>query len=270
MKGWRNILKCGVSTACLYPDYLEDCFLQLAENGIKNTEIFVNSDCEMYNPYLSEMLAVKKEYDIDVVSVHPFTCGLETMMFFTDYDRRVNDMLEYYKRFFDYMNKFEAKFFILHGNKKENPFPEQKYFERFAYIQETAKAFGVSVLHENVSRCTAGNLGFLENMAEYLGEKAQFVLDTKQAHRAGFDPAQFVKKLGSHIKHIHFSDFGVQGDCLKFGFGEYDNFSFFSELKKNNYNGAVLLELYRRNFTDINDLSENCKVLQNFIDNNGF
>ena len=139
-------MKAGVSTACLYPMILEKAFLSLAKTGVKTTEIFVNSHCELGEPYKGEMLAVKRKYGIDVVSVHPFTCGIEPMMLFTAYERRVADMLDYYKRFFEYMNDFGAKYFVLHGNKNQNIIEDEMYFERYIKIQEAADSFDVCVV----------------------------------------------------------------------------------------------------------------------------
>ncbi len=260
-------MKAGVSTACMYPMVLENAFRILAEGGVKNTEIFVNSHCELSDPYKGEMLAIQREYGINVISVHPFTCGIEPMMLFTAYERRVSDMLDYYKNFFEYMNAFGAKYFILHGNKEQNICPDELYFERYSRLQDTAESFGVQVVQENVSRCTGGNLAFLLNMKNTLGEQAAFVLDVKQAHRGGNDPVEMVKVLGNSIKHVHFSDSGKDGDCLKFGFGEYDNAEFFRELKKVGYDGGVMLELYRNGYGDESELTENCSELQKFIEN---
>ncbi|MCM1024705.1 MAG: sugar phosphate isomerase/epimerase [Prevotella sp.] len=254
-------MKAGVSTACLYPLELERAFRQLAENGVKTAEIFVNSHCELSDPYRGEMLAVQREYGVDVVSVHPFTCGIEPMMLFTAYERRVTDMLDYYKNFFEYMNLFGAKFFVLHGNKNLNPFPDERYFERFLRLQETAEQFGVCAVQENVSRCTGGSLDFLKKMKAALGDKAAFVLDTKQSHRAGTDPIDMVRALGGNIRHVHYSDFGMAGDCLKFGFGEYDNKSLFAELKKCGFDGSLIIELYRGSYENAADLADNCVKL---------
>ncbi len=264
------VMKAGVSTACLYPTEVEKAFKRLAENGVRSTEIFVNTHSELFDPYLSEMLAVRHGFDMEVTSVHPFTCGIEPMMLFTRYERRVDDMLDYYKRFFEYMDLFGAKFFILHGNKPTNRCEDEVYFERFFRLQETARSFGVEVLQENVSRCTAGDMGFLMKMKDQLGENAAFVLDTKQALRAGNDPIQMVKALGSSIKHLHFSDSGKNGDCLKFGFGEYDNFSLFKEMQDCGYSGSVMIELYQGNFEDAADLAENYRVLEKYLEDNGF
>lgn len=258
-------MKAGVSTACMYPTVLEKAFLTLAQAGVKTTEIFVNSHCELSDPYKSEMLAIKKEYGVDVVSVHPFTCGIEPMMLFTAYERRVEDMLDYYKRFFEYMNDFDAGYFVLHGNKNENVIEDEMYFERYIKLQEAAESFGVCVVQENVSRCTGGSLDFLVKMKNALGNKACFVLDLKQAHRAGNDPTEMVKALGSNIKHVHFSDCGKAGDCLKFGFGEYDNEAFFAALKEQGYDGSVILELYRNGFGKAEELAENCSEMQSFL-----
>lgn len=263
-------MKAGLSTACLYPMEVENSFRQLAENGVKTAEIFVNSHCELSDPYRGEMLAVQKEYGIDVVSVHPYTCGIEPMMLFTAYERRVTDMLDYYKRFFEYMNLFGAEFFILHGNKNQNPFPDEKYFERYLRLRETAAELGVCVLQENVSRCTSKSLEFLVKMKNTLGDKAAFVIDTKQAHRSGTTPLDMVRALGKNIKHVHFSDFGAAGDCLKFGFGEYDNLALFSELKSCGFEGSLIIELYKDNHNGAADLADNCRVLNDFLAENKF
>lgn len=262
-------MKAGVSTSCLYPKELEKAFRTLAEDGVKTTEIFVNSHCELSGPYLGEMLAIQKEYGVDVVSVHPFTCPIEPL-FFTEYERRVPDVIDYHKRFFEYMNRFGARFFVLHGNKPQNPCPEERYFERFLKLQETAESFGVCVVQENVQRCTGRDLGFLVRMKNALGEKAAFVLDTKQAHRSGYDPKELVLALGSSIRHVHYSDFGENGDCLKFGLGDYDNRALFEALKANVYNGCLILELYRNGYGQDSELAENCRSLQEYLDKNGF
>ncbi len=166
------------------------------------------------------------------------------------------------------MSLFGVSFFILYGNKNQNPFPDEKYFERYLRLQETAEQFGVCALQENVSRCTSGSLDFLVKMKKSLGDKAAFVLDTKQAHRSGTTPLDVVRALGSNIKHVHFSDFGASGDCLKFGFGEYDNLTLFKELKKFGYGGDLIIELYQGSHNGAADLAENCMVLNDFLAEN--
>lgn len=263
-------MKAGVSTACLYPTKLEKAFRMLAERGVELTEIFVNSDCELRAPYLDEMLAVQREYGIKVCSVHPYLCGIEPMMLFTQYERRVNDMLEYMRRFFEYMTRFGAKYYILHGNKPQNCCTDEVYFERYLKMQELATQYGVSVVQENVSRCTSSSLDFLKKMSDALGDKAFFVLDTKQAYRSGIEPIEIVRALGSKIVHLHYSECGQKGDCLKFGDGDSDMKPLFDELKKCSYGGNAVIELYKGSYSDADDLARNCGEMNGFLTENGF
>ena len=263
-------LKAGISTASFYPLETEKAFRSIAERGVRLAEIFVNTHCELGDPYLSEMLAIQAEYGVEVKSVHPFVCGIEPMMLFTAYDRRVSDMIGYIENFFEYMNRVGAKYYILHGNKPQNFCEDEVYFERFERLQDAARGYGVTVLQENVVRCTSKSLDFLVKMKKTLGDKAKFVLDTKQAHRSGIDPVDIVKALGDSILHLHYSDCGKKGDCLKFGDGEYDNLRLFSELKRAGYKGDMVIELYKGSYADADDLAENCADLQAFLDKNGF
>lgn len=258
-------MRAGVSTACFYPLELEKAFRSLAENGVGNTEIFVNTDSELRDPYLSEMLSIQKEYGMRVASVHPYTCALEPMMLFSGYERRVGDMIDYYKRFWEYMHRFGAEFFVLHGNKLPHNCEDERYFERFLRLREEGEKCGVRVVQENVAYCSSGSIDFMLRMIKALGEKAEFVLDTKQAHRGNEDPIEVVKALGKNIAHVHFSDFGKQGDCLKFGFGEYDNEGLFRELKNCGYDGNVIIELYSGSYASAEDLANNYRALEEFI-----
>ncbi|MDR0986333.1 MAG: sugar phosphate isomerase/epimerase [Ruminococcus sp.] len=257
----------GAAAASLYPDLQEDCFLSLASRGVRHIEIFLNTHSEFFPPMLTRTLEIKREYDIDVTSVHPYTCGLETMMLFTSYERRLDDFFEYQRLYFDYMNKLGAKYFILHGVKPPEKLPETEIFERFAMLQDLAESFGVKVLQENVVRNSSRDLAKLVRMKAYLGDKAQFVLDTKQARRSGYNPLDHVRALGSSIKHIHFSDADNDSDCKMFSPSD-GNDRFFAELAQNGFDGAVLLELYREDSPDFTDrLADNAKLLDDYLIN---
>jgi sugar phosphate isomerase/epimerase len=257
----------GAAAASLYPDLQEDCFYALASRGVKHIEIFLNTHCEFFPPVLDRILEIKDEFRVNITSVHPYTCGIEPMMLFTSYARRLNDFFEYQRLYFDYMNKLGAKYFILHGCRPPEKLPETEIFERFALLQDLAESFGVAVLQENVVRNSSKDLSKLIRMKDCLGEKAQFVLDTKQARRSGYDPIEHVRALGSSIKHIHFSDADEKSDCKMFTPSE-ENAAFFTELENNGYDGAVLLELYREETPDfIDKLTDNAKELDNYLMN---
>ncbi len=259
-------MKTGISTACFYPELLENALKNILERGVDVLEIFINTHSELDKSYLMNLKAMTDSYGAEIVSLHPFTCGIEPMMFFTPYQRRFEDILEYYKLYFEAMNILGAGIFVFHGNNKQNTYPDDKYFERYLSLYNLGKQFGITVAHENVERCTGGHLSFLSKMYDALGDSAKFVLDLKQARRAGENPNDFIKTLKNNIIHIHYSDGGTNGECLKFGEGEFDNTTFIDNLRQNNYKNAIILELYRENFIDTDDLISNFKMIESSFD----
>lgn len=258
----------GISTACMYPLLTEESLKTVCDLDVDAVEIFINSDCELKEDFLKKMKNTLDLTNTKCASVHPFTCGIEPMMLFTYYERRFYDMLEYYKKFFNAMNILGAKIFVLHGNKPQNKFDDDSYFERYEGLYDLGKTFGVTLTHENVERCTAGSLDFMVKMKKALGDKACFTLDVKQAVRKGLSPYDFVNALGNNIKHVHLSDHNEKIDCTLVGKGNLNFEKFYSSLKAVGFDGAIILELYRNGFNEPKDLGENYKFIKKIIENN--
>ncbi len=259
-------VKAGISTACLYPMLLEDALYEVCSRGGDNIEIFINTHCEVLPDFVKKMKEITMRYGTNVISLHPFTPGIEPMMLFTDYERRFTDMLDYYRLFFEACNVLGAGIFVLHGNKPLNPIPDEMYFDRFFRLHELGKEYGVIVAQENVKRCSAGKLDFMKKMADALGDDASFVLDTKQAIRSGEDIINVVETLGNKIVHIHYSDNSPERDCMKFGAGTFDYNRFFDVLDKVGFDGTAVLELYRCDFEDEQDLVDNFRIMRDAIE----
>ena len=94
-----------------------------------------------------------------------------------------------------------------------------------------------------------------------LGNEFAFVLDTKQAIRAGEDPSDSLKTAGKSIAHVHISDSSELGDCLPIGKGRFDFKRFFQKLAELNPDCNVILELYRNNFGPISELITSYNIL---------
>lgn len=257
----------GVSTACLYPKLLEESLYDLALNGIPNVEIFVNTHSEMTKSFALSLLEILNHFDTKCVSVHPFTAEIEPIMLFSAYERRTSDALEYLKYCFDFMNMLGAKIFVLHGNKGSVNAPRELYCERYSMMYNLGKKFGIDVAVENVSRCQSGNLNFLRDLSNMLGNDVKFVLDTKQAVRSKENVFDIVKTLKEKIIHVHLSDSGELGDCLMLGKGRLNIRRLISEIYSYNPETSVILELYRTNFSGISDLVSNYNVIEQTIRN---
>lgn len=258
-------MRVGVSTACLYPKLLEESVYDLAVNGISHIEVFINTDSELKKNYISGLASTLQRFEVTCRSLHPFTCALEPMMFFSGYERRIDDAIEFYKKYFNAMNILGAEIFVFHGNKNIINVSRELYYENFLRLVNAGKEFGITVAQENVSRCNSGSLSFLKDMAKNLGDDAKFVLDTKQSIRAGENNLDMLRALGSHIVHVHISDHGELGDCLQIGRGRFNIKQFLAILNENSPDCSVMLELYRSNFDGISDLVNNYNTLISMI-----
>lgn len=257
-------MRVGISTACLYPKPLEESLYSLAVNGVSCTEIFINTHSELKKSYAHGIANMLERFEVKCASVHPFTCEIEQIMFFSEYERRMNDILEYYKLYFRFMNIVGADVFVFHGGKSDNG--KEFFCERYSRLFRLGKEFGVTVALENVSRCRSRSSAFIREISAMLGNEFAFVLDTKQAVRAGESPFAFLNSAGGKTVHVHISDNGPQGDCLLIGKGNFRFKEFFEKLNSLNPDASVVLELYRSGFGGISDLVTNYNILQKLND----
>ncbi|MBR1592183.1 MAG: sugar phosphate isomerase/epimerase [Ruminococcus sp.] len=251
----------GVSTACLYPMPVEESLYQLAVNGVSCVEVFINTHSELKKEFACNIADILGRFDMKCVSVHPFTCEIEPLMFFSEYERRIDDMLEYYRLYFSFMNIVGADIFVFHGAKGN--ITKELYCERYSRLYSLGREYGIQVAVENVSRCRSSSSSFIRDISRMLGDEFAFVLDTKQALRSGESPFSFVDAAGKSLKHIHISDSGEMGDCLPIGKGSFRFGQFFDKVSAANSDANVILELYRNGFRGISDLISGYNILAN-------
>lgn len=253
----------GVSTACLFPKPVEESLYELAVNGVSSAEVFLNSHSELKKSFACSIADTLRRFDVKCPAVHPFTCEIEPNMFFSEYERRFEDILEYYKLYFRFMNIVGAEVFVFHGSKGSPNSNKELFCERYSKLFRAGKENGVTVALENVARCQSGSSAFVRDVSGMLGNEFAFVLDTKQAIRAGETPFKFLDAAGSRIAHVHISDYGELGDCLLIGKGRFPFRQFFTRLGELNPDCPVMLELYRNGFRGISDLISSYNILSN-------
>lgn len=254
-------MRIGISSASLYPMETEKAFAAIAERNIPVCEIFFNAACELKPAFIDELKAIKQNSNTDVVSVHPTMSLAESFMLFSAYERRYQEGLDDYKRYAQIAAELGAKYIIMHGGKPNGVLSDQQYFERFYEIAQAAEQNGATLLQENVVHFRAGNLNFLKNMADYLGDNARFCLDIKQSIRGGYSPFEVLGAVPQNIKHIHISDNTAENDCMIPQKGSFDFKSFFDAAEKVGYKGDSVIEVYRWAFGDPEELFESHKTL---------
>ena len=112
------MLKAGISTACLYPQPIEEALYDLALGGVTMVELFINTHSELKRSFVAALSDILHRFEVQCCSLHPFTSEIETMMLFSAYERRLQDYLEYCRYYFTAMQQLGASIFVVHGNKQ--------------------------------------------------------------------------------------------------------------------------------------------------------
>lgn len=258
------MMRLGISTACLYPMVTEEALDRLLERGFRLFEIFFNTVSELEPGYVEGLRRRLDKAGAEVVSIHPFTSAFEVMLLFSDYSRRTEDGLAFYRRYFETAQRLGAKFLVLHGqrNYQKGRITEEEYLERYWRLYRLGQEYGITVAQENVVQFRSERAAFIQRMREALGEECAFVLDLKQAVRAGEDPMEMCRAMGERLCHLHFNDHLPGQDCLLPGKGGFSYETLFQYLQEIGYPGKGVIEVYRGNFEKEEELWESLCYLR--------
>lgn len=256
----------GVSTACLYPLETEKAFEFLAESGIKNTEIFFNTDSELSPSFVSELKRIADLNGVRVYSVHPFLSVSDYYYLFCPYPRRQADALDKYRRFFEIAALLGAEVVNFHGPRLEQEVSDEQYCEVYVRYYREALREGVFFCQENVCRCHSRSPEFLGYMSKTCGDEVRFTLDIKQAHRAAFDPFDFIDAVKGKLKLVHCNDYNEVCDCLLPLYGTFDLLSFRDRLLSNGYDGMYTIEVYSKSYSDRSEILDSYRKLSRLFE----
>lgn len=251
-------MRVGVSTACLYPLETEKSLKLLLDLGINKFEIFLNSISELSENFINELKITLCTKNGVVSSVHPFTSSFEPFLLFSDYYRRFEDGIEFYKQYFSIAKLLGAKIVVLHGDnsKFNNCITDNEYFNRFMKISECAEEYNIILAQENVNGFRSESIEFINKMNNYTGNKAKYVLDIKQAIRAKQDPYIMCEAMSCGLVHFHINDYREEQDCLLPGFGNIDYSKIKKILDSCSYKGDIIIEVYRNSYSDLFDIKK--------------
>lgn len=247
-------VKPGISTACLYPMETEKSLKTLLELGYRRFEVFLNSLEELEKPFLRELKAMVDAYGAEVVSIHPFTSAMEGMLLFSDYPRREQEGLRFYRRYAEAAAYLGGKYVVIHGRRNGKSMSDREYYEHFGTLTRFLADSGAEPAHENVREHRGISPQFLRGMREYLGNECAFVLDVKQCFMAGISVEDTAAAMGDRLVHVHLSDHGAVGPCLLPGAGDFDLAAFRLLLERADYTGAAVTEVYRTSFNTLDEL----------------
>lgn len=234
----------GLSTAGYYGRMeTEEAAAQVAAMGAACCEVFLEAQSE-YSAAFGRLVRDRLA-DVPCVSVHPKGTQFENDVFGRS-RRQVADALALFTGVCDAGQALGARYYVMHGPGLAYVAPPEKIYavkERLAAMREIAGERGLTVLWENVSWCnvrTVRDVAAVRDLAPEMG----FVLDVKQARRAGQDVGAMARAMGSALRHVHVLDDAADGRICLPGDGRVDWPGFFALLREIGFDGAVMLEPY--------------------------
>lgn len=256
-------MKTGMSCAAFYGHgETEDGAVRMRGFPVDTCEVFMQTPSE----YCAEFGRVVREKlgGLHVTSVHPLGTQFEQQLFGRS-PRQVEDAFRLFTGVCAAGRELGAQYYVFHG-----PFgvhapldPERipRLPEVFARMQEIACQHGMTVLWENVHWCALRGPEEVRKVRRLLPE-AQFVLDTKQARRAGHQPDQVLSAMGDRVRHIHALDVAADGSLCLPGDGILDWPALLEQARRQGFDGAVILEPYEYLARDEDALRRSLGVLR--------
>lgn len=126
-------------------------------------------------------------------------------------------------------------------------------------LAEEAKKFGVKFTYENVHWCWYQTPGFARRLLRHCpSDNLFFTLDMKQAAQSGHNVFEYMDDMGDRLAHIHVCDYKKDPEkgiipCAPFE-GETDWQGMRDKLYEISYEEYLMLEIYRNNYKDYDDL----------------
>lgn len=248
-------MEVGLSTASFFPDLLtEDAIDAIGRMGVKTAEIFLGS----FSEYKEDFCKILKERldanQIRAYSVHSLSTQYEPQLFSAT-ERQRKDALDIFLRVLKCARIVGAEVFVFHGPAVRKNTQVNLDFSWIGPIvdelAEYAGDFGIKFSWENVYWCWYSFPEFAPRLLEHTrSDNLFFTLDIKQAMKSSLDPFDYLEKMGNRIVNIHACDYNSNGELYLPGKGNFDFPRLRKELALGNYNGPVIMEVYRNNYRD--------------------
>lgn len=223
----------------------EDQAAMLVAYPLDVCEVFLQTRSE----YSASFGALVKERlaGLPCVSAHPKGGTQYELDLFGRSNRQTEDAMALFEQVCAAAEALGARYYVMHG-----PFSVSgrlrvaqihELRQRTLRLRDIAAGYGVDMLWENVHWCALRDPEDVREMTAILPEQ-RFVLDVKQAYRAGTTPYAMLEAMGDRVRHVHALDMDAGGRLCLPGRGVTDWRSLMRELRDRGYDGAVILEPY--------------------------
>jgi sugar phosphate isomerase/epimerase len=264
-------MEIGVSTACFYPELLTEETIKVISNmGFKKIEVFLETISEYELEYCRNLKEIIEEEGLEVYSVHSFAAQHEPFLF-DKYRPRREDARRLFHKVLEGSNVLGAKCVTFHGPGRKWLGTEDVAIKDIARVMESlaaeAEVYNISLAWENVYWCLSYNPDLMGRVMEMAtSTNINFTLDLKQANRSGVDVARYLEVMGKRLINVHINDYSPGNMCLLPGRGQADYRKLFKALRELDYSGPLIIEVYRNNFFDYEEISESRDFLLSLME----
>ena len=252
----------GLSLASFYPLHPEDAVCKASNLGFKTAELFINTISELDDDYINNFHKLCNKHGIEINSIHPFTSALEIYMFFSRYDRRIDDSKILYNKYFNAAHKLGAKVINIHGDRGLGLKNIDEYIECIEPLLELGAKHNITPSIENVFFNSVNHPDFVIELIKKLGDSIKFTFDIKQANKGGSDPYELCSAMAGNISNFHINDYDDEHICMLPGSGCVDYNRIFKILEKNDYRGPALIEVYSDNYNCDEEIGKSADYLK--------
>jgi len=259
----------GISTASLFLRKNNEEALPLFNSlQIKTAEVFLTSFSEYGEPFAS--LLKEKQGDVSINSVHVLNTQFEPQLF-SAHPRAKADAYGWLEKVLTSANVLQAPYYTFHGMarvKRASRSGENDDFSAlikgFEKLLEFCEKRGVQLCLENVEWSTYNRPSVFEKLSNAL-PNLRGVLDIKQARISGYPYEEYLLEMGEKLAYAHVSDVDENGKICLPGKGVFDFETFIKRLIDVGFDGALLIEVYNRDYREEIELKNSCEYLNEII-----
>lgn len=262
-------MKTGVSTASLFMrKYNEDALPLLNELGVKNAEVFLTSFSE-YGKEFGALLAERKG-NLFINSVHDLNTEFEPQLF-NAHPRVKADAYGWLEKVLESANALQAPYYTFHGTSRVKRASRSgvnddftAMIKGFTELTDFCQARGVTLCLENVEWSTYNRPGVFGKLAAEI-PNLRGVLDIKQARISEYPYEEYLAEMGERLAYVHVSDLSTQGKICLPGRGVFDFDALVKRLQDVGFQGALLIEVYKNDYENVQELKTSCEYLQEIL-----
>lgn len=263
----------GVSTASLFMrENNEDALPLLNALGVEIAEVFLTSFSEYGEPFAS--ILKERKGALKINSVHALNTEFEPQLF-SQHERVRSDAYAWAEKVLQSANALNAPYYTFHGTSRvkratrsgeNDDFPT--IIDGFARLSDFCNQRGVTLCLENVEWSSYNRPGVFQKIASAV-PMLKGVLDIKQARISEYPYETYLEEMGQRLAYVHISDLDEQGKMCLPCKGIFEFEELIKRLKNVGFDGALLIEVYNRDFKDVSELKISCDQVNELLYKHG-